>query len=96
MLSTIGTLFVSASLFITGGHLLSTDLKLHHYADDDYKNILLIKNKATTTKNCTKHSMLEDIKKVKSFRNNPDGGEMVTTYKITKAKDHNPEALPKS
>ena len=96
MFTALKTLFISAALFITGGNLLSTDLKHHHYSDDDYKSILLIKNKSTTTKNCTKHSVLEDIKKIKSYRNNPDGGEMVTTYKVTKAKSDNPDTLPKS
>ena len=28
------TLF-SITLFISGGHLLSTNLKLHHYSDED-------------------------------------------------------------
>ena len=27
-------------LFISGGHLVSTNFKLHHYSDEDYKEIL--------------------------------------------------------
>ena len=34
----INTLF-SISLFVTGGNIVSTNLKLHHYSDDDYKDI---------------------------------------------------------
>ena len=51
MISTIITFIVSVSLFITGGHLISTNLKLHHYADNDYKEIIMLKNKTSTHKN---------------------------------------------
>ena len=44
MISTIITFIVSVSLFITGGHLISTNLKLHHYKDNDYKEIIMLKN----------------------------------------------------
>ena len=32
------------ALFINGGHILSTNLKLHHYSDDDYKDIFYLKH----------------------------------------------------
>ena len=79
----INSLF-SLSLFLTGGYILSTNLKLHHYSDDDYKEIFYLKNKASISKNCIKHSEVEDIKKIKSHRDTENGGETVTNYKVTK------------
>ena len=79
----LNTLF-SFALFISGGHIVSTNLKFHHYSDDDYKEIFYLKNKASISKNCLKHSELEDIKKIKSHRNTENGGETVTNYKVTK------------
>ncbi len=75
----LNTLF-SFALFITGGHILSTNLKFHHYSDEDYKEIFFLKNKASISKNCIKHSEVEDIKKIKYH---DDGGQK-TTYKVTK------------
>mgnify|MGYP001158175800 FL=1 len=77
------TLF-SLALFITGGHLMDTKLGLHHYSDEDYKEIFYLKNKDSISKNCVRHSKLEDIKKIRSYRPNGDSGEMVTNYKVTK------------
>ena len=77
------TLF-SFALFITGGHVIDTKLGLHHYSDEDYKEIFYLKNKASISKNCTRHNEVEDVKKIKSHRNNEDGGETVTNYKVTK------------
>ena len=51
MISTIITFIASVSLFITGGHLISTNLKLHHYADNDYKEIIKLKKKPLHIKN---------------------------------------------
>ena len=31
------------ALFISGGHIVSTNLKLHHYSDEDYKDIFCLK-----------------------------------------------------
>ena len=62
---TMNALF-ALSLFVSGGHLISTNLKLHHYSDDDYKEIFYLKNKASISKNCTRHSEVEDIKKIKA------------------------------
>ena len=80
---TMNALF-ALSLFVSGGHLISTNLKLHHYSDDDYKEIFYLKNKASISKNCTRHSEVEDIKKIKSHRDTENGGETVTNYKVTK------------
>ena len=77
------TLF-SIALFFTGGHVIDTKLSLHHYSDDDYKEIYYLKNKASISKNCLKHSEVEDIKKIKSHRDTENGGETVTNYKVTK------------
>ena len=79
----LNTLF-SFALFVSGGHVIDTKLSLHHYSDDDYKEIFYLKNKASISKNCLKHSELEDIKKIKSHRNTENGGETVTNYKVTK------------
>ena len=80
---TMNALF-TLSLFFSGGHLISTNLKLHHYSDDDYKEIFYLKNKASISKNCTRHSEVEDIKKIKVHRDTKNGGETVTNYKVTK------------
>jgi|TARA_B110000438_G_scaffold213385_1_gene205621 hypothetical protein len=80
---TMNALF-ALSLFVSGGHLISTNLKLHHYSDDDYKEIFYLKNKASISKNCTRHSEVEDIKKIKVHRDTKNGGETVTNYKVTK------------
>ena len=38
------------ALFISGGHIVSTNLKLHHYSDDDFKDIFYLKhNKSNFT-----------------------------------------------
>ena len=79
----LNTLF-SFALFVSGGHVIDTKLSLHHYSDDDYKEIFYLKNKASISKNCIKHSEVEDIKKIKSHRNTENGGETVTNYKVTK------------
>ena len=70
-------------LFFSGGHILSTDLKLHHYSDDDYKDIFYLKHNKSITKHCDRHSALEDIKKKKSYHNQ----EQNTVYKVTKHKN---------
>ena len=74
------TLF-SIALFFTGGHVIDTKLGLHHYSDKDYEEIFYLKNKASISKNCVRHSEHEDIKKMR--RSKTDGGSE-TIYKITK------------
>ena len=80
MISIINALF-SLSLFVTGGHVIDTKLGLHHYSDEDYKEIFYLKNKKSTSKECIRHSELEDIKKIRRHR--PNGGQE-TLYKVTK------------
>ena len=77
------TLF-SISLLFTGGHVIDTKLGLHHYNDEDYKEIFYLKNKDTISKNCVRHSENEDIKKIRGYRHTEDGAETVTYFKVTK------------
>ena len=83
MLSMILETLFSLALFITGGHLMDTKLGLHHYSDEDYKEIFYLKNKKSITKHCTKHSELEDIKKMRTYHNEQNR----TIYKVTKNDD---------
>ena len=69
----------SISLLVTNGHILSSNFKSHHYSDEDYKDIFYLKNQSTVTKYCTKHSELENIKKIRSNDNGVDR----TIYKIS-------------
>jgi len=68
MIATIKAALISFTLFVSGGNILSTNLKLHHYSDDDFKEIMNLNNKASISKNCTRHSEMEDIKKIKIYR----------------------------
>ena len=79
----LNTLF-SFALFVSGGHLIDTKLSLHHYSDEDYKEIFYLKNKASISKNCLKHSELEDIKKIRHQRHRNGENTTVTDYKVTK------------
>jgi len=81
MITTIINALFSISLFVTGGNIVSTNLKLHHYSDDDYKDIFHLRNNASISKKCTRHSEVEDIKKT---RNSSHNGLQETKYKITK------------
>mgnify|MGYP000604381196 FL=1 len=77
------TLF-SLALFITGGHLMDTKLGLYHYSDEDYKEIFYLKNNKSTSKECIRHSELEDIKKIRRQRHRNGENVTVTDYKVTK------------
>ena len=68
MIATIKAALISFTLFVSGGNILSTNFKLHHYSDDDFKEIMNLNNKASISKNCTRHSEMEDIKKIKVYR----------------------------
>ena len=81
MVTTIINSLFSLSLLLSGGHIISTNLQLHHYSDSDYKEIFYLENGESISKNCTKHSEIEDIKKIKRSRTNSEP-EMV--YKVTK------------
>ena len=78
------------ALFISGGHIVSTNFKLHHYSDEDYKDIFYLKKNKSITKHCDRHSELEDIKKKKSYHNQ----EQKTVYKITKHKKNDSSEKP--
>jgi hypothetical protein len=67
------------SLLVTNGHILSSNFKSHHYSNEDYKDIFYLKNQSTITKYCTKHSELENIKKIRSNDNGVDR----TIYKVS-------------
>ena len=83
MISIINALF-SLSLFVTGGHVIDTKLGLHHYSDEDYKEIFYLKNNKSTSKECIRHSELEDIKKIRHQRHRNGENTTVTDYKVTK------------
>ena len=74
---------LSLALFINGGHIISTNLKLHHYSDEDYEDIFYLKHNKSITKHCERHSELEDIQKKKRYHNH----EQNTVYKVTKHKN---------
>ena len=74
------TLF-SLALFITSGNLIDTKFGLHKYSEQDYKEIFYLKNNKSTSKECIRHSELEDIKKIRRHRSN---GGQETLYKVTK------------
>ncbi len=84
ILETIFSLVFSSALFITGGHLMDTKFGLHHYSDEDYKEVFWLKNKSSISKNCIRHSELEDIKKIRHQRHRNGENETVTDYIITK------------
>ena len=73
----------SITLFITGGHLIDGKLKLHHYSDKDYKEILFLKEKKEISKECIKHSKVEVIS-YKTF-NHTDGTKK-RNYKVGEKK----------
>jgi len=80
MISMILETLFSVALFISGGHLVSTNFKLHHYSDDDYKDIFYLKHNNSISKYCEKHSELEHIQKKTTYHND----ESRTIYKVTK------------
>ena len=69
--------FFSIALFINGGHVIDTKLRLHHYSDEDYKEIFFLTSKDSISKNCIRHSKVEDVKKIIYYRPNEGGGEMI-------------------
>ena len=72
MLSSFLEALFSISLFFFGGHILDTRLSFHHFEDSDYKDIFFLKNKQSTIKKCTKHSIFENIEKIKLESNRQD------------------------
>ena len=84
MLSSFLEVLFSVSLFIFGGNILDTKFSLHHFEDSDYKDIFFLKNKQSTVKKCTKHSIFENIEKIHIY--NPQGS-METVYRITNSEE---------
>ncbi len=76
-------LLFSIALFISGGHIVSTNFRLHHYSDKDYRDIFYLKHNDSITKHCLRHAEVEDIHKKNSYHS----GEKKTVYKITKNKE---------
>ena len=85
MFSSFLEVLFSVSLFIFGGNILDTKFSLHHFEDSDYKDIFFLKNKQSTVKKCTKHSIFENIEKI--HRYNPQGS-METVYRITNPEEN--------
>ena len=85
MLSSFLEVHFSVSLFIFGGNILDTKFSLHHFEDSDYKDIFFLKNKQSSVKKCTKHSIFENIEKI--HRYNPQGS-METVYRITNSEEN--------
>ena len=75
------TYFIIA-LYFTGGHVIDTKLRLHHYSNKDYEEIFYLKNKASISKNCLRHSENKNIKKM--IRSKYDGKKI---YKVTMNED---------
>ena len=76
------------ALFVSGGHLVSTNFKLHHYSDKDYADIFYLKKNNSITKHCLRHSESEDINKKTYYYN----GERKIIYKVTKSEEKEPLA----
>ena len=56
----LNTLF-SFALFINGVHLIDNKFKVHHYSDEDYKEIFFLQSSDSISKKCIKHSEVEKI-----------------------------------
>ena len=63
-------------------------MTLHHYSDKDYKEIFFLENKTSITKNCTRHTKIEDVKKIIYYKPNEYGEETVRKYKINDPYPH--------
>ena len=85
MLSSFLEVLFSVSLFIFGGNILDTKFSLHHFEDSDYKDIFFLKNKQSTVKKCTKHSIFENIEKIHRYNSQ---GSMETVYRITNSEEN--------
>lgn len=73
----------AVSFFIFGGNIIDTKFNLHKYNKEDSEVIFFLKDKATISMSCLKHSVSENIKKIRL--SNPNG-ERRTAYRITTAK----------
>ena len=88
------TYFIIA-LYFTGGHVIDTKLRLHHYSNKDYEDIFYLKQNKSITIHCERHSELEDIKKIRHQRHSNGENTTVPAYKVTKnvEKDSSQETL---
>jgi len=67
----------SIALFFHGGHVIDTKLGLHHYSDEDYKQIFFLESNESITQYCTRHSNIEDYKKIIYYRPNKGHRPMI-------------------
>ena len=73
-------LIYGAALFITaGGHIIDTKFKVHHYSNEDFKEILFLQPKKEISKKCIKHSEVEKI----SYKNLHREGKNQRDYEIS-------------
>ena len=62
----------STALAISGGRIISHDFKVYHFSDEDYLDIFNLKNDETITKYCTKHEVLVDVRKIRTYQDGVD------------------------
>ena len=62
---------------------MPSDLQFFHFECGKKMKIFHLKNNTSVSKNCTKHSTMEEIKKITRWRAGDNGGQE-TVYKITK------------
>ncbi|MBO6467600.1 MAG: hypothetical protein HVK45_02405 [Pelagibacteraceae bacterium] len=79
MITMIINALFSFTLFITGGHLLDNKFKVHHYSDEDYKEIFFLQSPDSISKKCIKHSVVEKI----SYKNLHREGKNQRDYEIS-------------
>ncbi len=79
MITMIINALFSFTLFITGGHVIDTKFGLHHYSDEDYKEIFFLQSPDSISKKCIKHSVVEKI----SYKNLHREGKNQRDYDIS-------------
>ncbi len=79
MITMIINALFSFTLFITGGHVIDTKFGLHHYSDEDYKEIFFLQSPDSISKKCIKHSVVEKI----SYKNLHRDGKNQRDYEIS-------------
>ena len=79
MITMIINALFSFTLFITGGHVIDTKFGLHHYSDEDYKEIFFLQSPDSISKKCIKHSEVEKI----SYKNLHREGKNQRDYEIS-------------
>ena len=79
MITMIINALFSFTLFITDGHVIDTKFGLHHYSDEDYKEIFFLQSPDSISKKCIKHSVVEKI----SYKNLHRDGKNQRDYEIS-------------